>query len=45
MKGGMAKQDQSAAKKQEVILLEVKIDSHVNRVIGDSGNSGTVARP
>ena len=37
----LANKDQSAAKKQKEILLEVKFDSNVNGIIENHGNVDT----
>lgn len=42
-KEGMDQKDQSAAKKREVILLEVKRDSHVNGIPENCGDADTAA--
>lgn len=39
----MDQKDQSAAKKREVILLEVKRDSHVNGIPENCGDADTAA--
>lgn len=41
---GVANQDQRAAKKQEVIPLKVKLDSHGSGFTENSGKSDTVTR-